>query len=63
MSCRFNAPNGFNPVKNHMKFIEKLGGLNVKMKLTWDYMVKYLLHRNSLCIDVSRQPCGINTFF
>lgn len=46
-----------------MELIEKLEGLNEKIKLIWEYMAKYLLHRNHWCIDVSRQPCGINTFF
>lgn len=61
MSCIFNASKAFNTVKNHMEF-EKLRGLNIKMKLTWEYVAKDLLDKN-WCIDVSRQPCGIKTIF
>lgn len=29
-----------------MEFIEKLGGLNIKIKLTWESMAKDLLYKN-----------------
>lgn len=63
MSCRFSASNAFNTGTNHMEFIEKLGELDVKMKLTQGFVAEYLLHRNHWCSDVSRKPCGMNTFF
>lgn len=31
MSCRVSASNAFNTGKNHMEFIKKLGGLDIKM--------------------------------
>lgn len=62
MSCRVSASNAFNTGKNHMEFIKKLGGLDIKMNWLGGLWLN-ICYTGTSGVVISRKLCGINTFF